>query len=116
MWTVFLSVDVILGVFPLRPVCAQEDPCARRNSAVLLFPLPDSVWSHEIIWITGCVRADVDDTSRAHKFCRRYAVHGIVRKVLSRDPVHGRVEMRTRVLAGLKSVPIPGRAALIIMR
>src|ERR1700741_728716 len=116
MWTVFLSVDVILGVFPLRPVCPQEDPCARRDAAVLLFPLQDSVRSHQIIWITGCISANVDDTSRPNKFYRWYAVDRIVRKVLSRDPVHGRVEMGTSVLASLKSVPIPRRAALIVMR
>src|SRR5215471_11860491 len=110
MWTIFLSVDVVLGV-PLRPVCAQEDPCTRRDAAVLLFPLQDSVRSHQIVRITGCVRANVDNTSGPNKLLRRYAVYRIVRKILSRHPVHGRVEMGTSVLTSLKSVPIPGRAA-----
>src|SRR5215471_7828775 len=115
MWTIFLSVDVVLGV-PLRPVCAQEGPRTRRDAAVLLFPLQDSVRSHQIVRITGCVRANVDNTGWSNKFSGWYAVDRIVGKILSRHPVYGRVEMSACVLTGLKSVPIPRGAALIVMR
>src|SRR5215831_7589070 len=116
MWTVFLSVDVIFWVLPLRPVCAQQDPRACGDALVLLLPATNELWSHEIIRVPSRLCTNVDDASRAYKFSRRDAVHRVVGEIFSRDPVDGRIEMSTGVLTGLESVPVPGRTTLIVVR
>src|SRR5215468_4302299 len=116
MRTVFLSIDVVLCVLPLRPVCAQEDPCACGDALVLLFPSTNKLWSQKIIRVPSRLCANVDDASWAYKFSRRDAVHRIVGKIFSRDPVDRRIEMSTGVLTGLESVPVPGRTTLIVVR
>src|SRR5690242_10313268 len=115
MRTVLFRVDVVLRVCSLRPVGAQQDPRIRGNAPILLLPLADALWCHEIIWVVCRFRADVNDASRTNKFARRDAVYRIVREVLPRDPVNRRVEMSTRVFASLKPVPVPGGAPLIVM-
>src|SRR5690242_20511880 len=105
MRAVFLGVDVILRIVPLRPVRAQEDPCAGQDASVLTFPLPNAVWSYQIIRIAFGLRANVYHARWTNKFSRWYAVHRIVGEILSGDPVNGCIKMSSRMLAGLKSVP-----------
>src|SRR5580700_4884207 len=84
--------------------------------AVLSLPLPDALWGQQIVWIFCHLCADVDDTGGTDKVLRRNAVHGVVRKIFPRDPMHWSIKMGASVLAGLKRIPVPGGAALIVVR
>src|ERR1700691_2919882 len=114
--SILLEVDVVLGVRPLRPVCSQEKPCARRDTAVLFLPLADALERQQIVWVFCHLRADVDHAGGADKFLWRDAVHGVVWKVLARDPMDWSVKMGAGVLTGLKRIPVPGGTALIVAR
>src|SRR5258708_3653656 len=114
--SILLEVDVLLGVLPLRPVCAQQNPCARPDTTVLFFPLSNAFRGQQIVRVLRHLRTNVDYACTTDKFLRRDAVHGVVRKIFPRNPVDWSIEMSAGVLAGLECIPVPGRTALIVMR
>src|SRR5579859_543872 len=113
---VLLYVDVILGILSLGPVRAQQNPCRRRDVAVLLLPLTNPLWRKKKVWILCSIRTNVNDARGADKFLCRNAINGIVRQIFSRDPVDRSIKMCARVLSSLESIPVPRRSAVVIAR
>ena len=58
----------------------------------------------------------VDDAGRTDEAPGRNGVAGVVRQVPARDPVHGSVEVRARVLAEVQGVPVPARPLVVVAR
>src|SRR5271169_3770099 len=108
---ILLQVDVVLGILPLRPVGAQKNPCANRDTAIPFFPPLHISWRQQVVWISSHLRTDVDHACGTNKFPRWDTVHGVVWKVFSADPVGRSVEMGSGVLAGLEGIPVPGGTA-----
>src|SRR4051812_18822281 len=83
---------------------------------MLLLPLEKKRLREEEVGILRRLLAAVDDKCGTDEALGWDAVHGAVRQVLARHPMHRRIEVRAGVLAAGKVVPIPGRPPLVVMR
>src|ERR1051326_1431137 len=83
---------------------------------MLALPLLDALDGEQEIGVLRHISRYIDHACGAHKFLRRNFVHAAVRQVLAAYPMDRRIKMRTGMLAGLKAVPVPSRAAIVIMR
>ena len=114
--SVLPRVDIVAGVSPFRPVRSQQHPSSCRNAAILFFPLPNSRWRHQIIGVFGGLSTDINHAGGPDKLLRRNAIDGVVRQVLTGDPVHRSIKVSARVFPGLKSIPVPGGTAIVVPR
>ena len=111
-----LQVDVFLGIGTRDQSVRSRHPCACGNASVLLFPLLDPSTVSQKIRISGHICAHINHTGRADKLFRINFVDAVLRQVFAPDPMNRRVKMRAGMFSGLKAVPIPGWAAIVIAR
>src|SRR5579864_742533 len=78
-------------------------------------PPLDPVYGKEEIRIFLHVSAYVNDACRPNKFLRINDVHATFREIFAADPVHRSVKVGPGMLSGLKAIPVPGRAAIVVM-
>src|SRR5579859_439183 len=114
MWAILPGIDIFPGVRSLRPPGAQQQPRTGGNTAVLLFPLPHPLHRQQKVRIFCHVRRYINHASWSDKFLRRNFVHAAFRQVLAADPMNRRIKVRARMLAGLKTVPVPRRATIVV--
>src|SRR5947209_10521374 len=115
MRAVFTQIDVLAGIGASGPTSTQQKPRAGGNFSVCRLPLFHSINCKQKIRVFLNVRGHIYYTRRAYKFLWMNTVYAVIGLIFAADPVDGRVEMGACVLAGLKAIPIPRWAALVIM-
>src|SRR5205085_11069499 len=115
MRTVFTQIDVLAGIGASGPTSTQQKPRACGNFSVCRLPLFHSINGKQKIRVLLNVGGHIYYTRQTYKFLWIDTVYAVIGLIFAADPVDGRVEMGARVLAGLKAIPIPGRATLVIM-
>ncbi len=95
------------------PPGAVEQPSTIGERPVLLLPRPQVGDLEQEVGVLGGTSGHVDDDGRGDQPLHGH--RGDVALVPPRHPVVGGVEVRAGVLAGGDVVPVPGRAALVVM-
>ncbi len=116
MRAVGLHVQVVGGLGALGPVGAHQHPGPRGDAAVLFFPFLDEVDGQEEVRVAGGLGGTIDHAGAGDEGVDGNRVHRVVRLVLARDPVRGRIEVRAGVFRAREVVPVPGRTALVVAR
>ena len=101
------------GRLASQPVWAMSNPRARRNPPVGSLPIANIVRRQEVIRIDVDLRDNVDHACRSDEPTRGDRAAAVVGKILSRDPVDRRVEVRPGVLPHPDGVPVPSRTFVI---
>ena len=81
---------------------------------MLRLPLLYALDRQQEVWVLGDISRHVDHTGGTNKLPRTDLVDAILGKIFAADPMDGRIKVCSRVLAGLKAVPVPGRTAIVI--
>ena len=83
---------------------------------MLLLPIVDVHVGEKEVRVLGALLREVEHHRRRDEVLRNDGLERVVLEVLARHPMHRRIEMRAGMLADGEVVPVPGDAALIVMR
>ena len=83
--------------------------------AIFALPLLNAIYREQEIRIFIHIGRHVNHAGRADKLLRVDFVNAVFRQILAANPVDGRINVSSRMLARFKAVPVPGRATIIIV-
>src|SRR6478752_1433928 len=87
---------------------------SRGYAPILPLPLLHALHGEQEVGISLHVRAHVNHAGGADELPGIDLVNAVFGQIFAAYPMDGRVKMRPGMLAGLKAVPVPGGAAIVI--